>query len=127
MPQDDIAHPGRTGLVVRNIEGAAEPVLSGESAFLLQGMPKQHLGPRPLNPGDSLRLTVRDFFLKLVESLPHGRILLQQPMRGADEFVQVRRAIGCRETDQQPKPGSTEEERASGCGWVLRCSWDNGF
>ena len=24
-------------------------------------------------------------------------------------------------------PGSTEEERASGCGWVLRCSWDNGF
>ena len=26
-----------------------------------------------------------------------------------------------------PKPGSTEEERASSCGWVLRCSWDNGF
>ena len=26
-----------------------------------------------------------------------------------------------------PKPRSTEEERASGCGWVLRCSWDNGF
>ncbi len=25
------------------------------------------------------------------------------------------------------KPRSTEEERASGCGWVLRCSWDNGF
>ena len=25
------------------------------------------------------------------------------------------------------KPESTEEERASGCGWVLRCSWDNGF
>ncbi len=25
------------------------------------------------------------------------------------------------------KPGSTEEERMSGCGWVLRCSWDNGF
>ena len=24
-------------------------------------------------------------------------------------------------------PGSTEEERMSGCGWVLRCSWDNGF
>ena len=24
-------------------------------------------------------------------------------------------------------PESTEEERASGCGWVLRCSWDNGF
>ena len=26
-----------------------------------------------------------------------------------------------------PYPGSTEEERASSCGWVLRCSWDNGF
>ena len=25
------------------------------------------------------------------------------------------------------KPGSTEEERMSSCGWVLRCSWDNGF
>ena len=24
-------------------------------------------------------------------------------------------------------PGSTEEERMSSCGWVLRCSWDNGF
>ena len=28
---------------------------------------------------------------------------------------------------QQRYPGSTEEERASGCGWVLRCSWDNRF
>ena len=28
---------------------------------------------------------------------------------------------------EQVKPESTEEERASGCGWVLRCSWDNGF
>ena len=26
-----------------------------------------------------------------------------------------------------PYPESTEEERASSCGWVLRCSWDNGF
>ena len=25
------------------------------------------------------------------------------------------------------KPASTEEERMSSCGWVLRCSWDNGF
>ena len=25
------------------------------------------------------------------------------------------------------KPESTEEERVSGCAWVLRCSWDNGF
>ena len=25
------------------------------------------------------------------------------------------------------KPESTEGERMSGCGWVLRCSWDNGF
>ena len=25
------------------------------------------------------------------------------------------------------KPESTEEERASSCGWVFRCSWDNGF
>ena len=24
-------------------------------------------------------------------------------------------------------PESTEEEGASSCGWVLRCSWDNGF
>ena len=24
-------------------------------------------------------------------------------------------------------PTANEEERASGCGWVLRCSWDNGF
>ena len=24
-------------------------------------------------------------------------------------------------------PGSTEEERMSSCGWVLRCSWDNGL
>ena len=29
--------------------------------------------------------------------------------------------------ERQHKPGSTEEERMSGCGWVLRCSWDNGF
>ena len=27
----------------------------------------------------------------------------------------------------QSYPGSTEEERMSGCGWVLRCSRDNGF
>ena len=32
-----------------------------------------------------------------------------------------------RKTPQGAKPESTEEERASGCGWVLRCSWDNGF
>ena len=27
----------------------------------------------------------------------------------------------------RPYPESTEEERASSCGWVFRCSWDNGF
>ena len=31
------------------------------------------------------------------------------------------------ETVMTDNPGSTEEERARGCGWVLRCSWDNGF
>ena len=39
-------------------------------------------------------------------------------------------AIGERyrpDQDQLTKPESTEEERASSCGWVLRCSWDNGF
>ena len=32
---------------------------------------------------------------------------------------------GCARSNLSPE--STEEERASSCGWVFRCSWDNGF
>ena len=39
----------------------------------------------------------------------------------------LRRPPPRRRGRRPPYPGSTEEERMSSCGWVLRCSWDNGF
>ena len=39
----------------------------------------------------------------------------------------VRSPSVCRARRLPLNPGSTEGERARGCGWVLRCSWDNGL
>ena len=66
-------------------------------------------------PPDSVVKVVR-FILRDIDAL-----------RGTTRRALYRRRPVEPEDTPSPYPGSTEEERASSCGWVLRCSWDNGF
>ena len=53
---------------------------------------------------------------------------MTMPVRSRSPSVNglARWSLGAR-TPSPSKPGSTEEARASGYGWVLRSSWDNGL
>ena len=55
---------------------------------------------------------------ELFEAHPFGLILGSLPGVGPRTGARMLAEIGDK---------STEEERASSCGWVFRCSWDNGF
>ena len=122
----DAFFAGRCDVLTANASDLASRIAVRDDAADYKILP-QIISKEPFAPG------VRDYdseWKDAVNWVVHGLIAAEElgitqanvaAMAADPPNPEIARLLGV------PYPESTEEERARSCGWVLRCSWDNGF